>query len=145
VAQNAANGTDHGHGNCMFVLSGAAVPGMHVDWPTLEPAALDSGDLAVTMDYRDVLGEIVAKRLGNSHMDEVFPGYVPIFRNVVRGSGGTVIPTPTPYATTRPTQASTAEPTRSEPTREATPTNRARRAAHRIYMPSLRKYWPPFR
>lgn len=146
VGQNAANGTDHGHGNCMFVVSGAAVPGMHVDWPTLAPAALDNGDLAVTVDYRDVLGEIVTKRLGNTRLDEVFPGYAPSFRNVVRGGTGTLIPTPTPYATTRPTQVSTPEPTRSEPTREPTrrPTEGVEQR-HRIFMPSLRKYWPPFR
>jgi hypothetical protein len=33
------------------------------------------GDLQVTTDFRDVLGEIVAKRLGNAALGAVFPGY----------------------------------------------------------------------
>ena len=34
------------------------------------------GDLAVTTDYRDVLGEVVEKRLKNPALGEVFPTYV---------------------------------------------------------------------
>jgi uncharacterized protein (DUF1501 family) len=124
VGQNAGNGTDHGHGNVMFVLSGAAVPGMHVDWPGLEPADLDDGDLAITIDYRDVLAEIVAKRLGNSRLDEVFSGYPPRFRDVVRGPAGPAVPTPTPTGTARPTDPPTQQ---------------------RIYMPHARKHWPDSR
>ena len=33
------------------------------------------GDLAITTDYRDVLGEILGKRLNNPQVAEVFPGY----------------------------------------------------------------------
>jgi uncharacterized protein (DUF1501 family) len=85
VAQNSANGTDHGHGNCMFVLSGGAVPGVHTEWPGMEPENLSGGeDLAVTIDYRDVLGEIVAKRLGNPFLSAIFPGHTGKLRGVVR-------------------------------------------------------------
>jgi uncharacterized protein (DUF1501 family) len=144
LGQNAANGTDHGHGNCMFVISGAAVPGLHVDWPTLEPGALDSGDLAVTMDYRDVLAEIVSKRLGNARLDEVFPGYPATFRNVVKDRSGSAVPTPTPYATRSATAVPSAEPTRSEPTRVPTegPDVERRR---KIYLPHARRIWPDSR
>jgi uncharacterized protein (DUF1501 family) len=84
VAQNAANGTDHGHGNCMFIVSGAAVQGVHVDWPGLDTQYLSGGeDVPVTTDYRDVLGEILVRRLGDPYIDRVFPDYAPSFRGVV--------------------------------------------------------------
>ncbi|MBK6770076.1 MAG: DUF1501 domain-containing protein [Ardenticatenales bacterium] len=85
VAQNGGNGTDHGHGNCMFVLGGGVVKGVHTIWPGLEPDALSGGeDLAVTIDYRDVLGEIVLKRLANAALPSVFPGFTPTLHGVVR-------------------------------------------------------------
>lgn len=89
VAQNAANGTDHGHGNSMFILSGAAVQGVHTQWPGLEPQNLVDGDLAITTDYRDILSEILLKRLGNPQLDLIFPGYTPVFRGVVNGRPNT--------------------------------------------------------
>ena len=46
------------------------------DWPGLEEGSLfGPGDLAVTTDYRDVLGEVLRKRLNNPALDAVFPGY----------------------------------------------------------------------
>ena len=41
-------------------------------------------DLRVTLDYRDVLAEIVQNRLGNSQLAQVFPGWTPTFRGVTR-------------------------------------------------------------
>ena len=73
VYENEARGTDHGHGNNLFVLSGHAIGGLHGAWPGL--AALDDGDLQVTSDFRRVLSEIVVRRLGNPRIDLVFPGY----------------------------------------------------------------------
>jgi uncharacterized protein (DUF1501 family) len=32
-------------------------------------------DLAVTTDYRSVLGEIISKHLGDRSLDAVFPGF----------------------------------------------------------------------
>lgn len=74
VAENGSGGTDHGHGNVMFLMGGG-INGRQVftDWPTLDPAALDEGDLAITTDYRDVLAEVVAQRLLNPALDQVFP------------------------------------------------------------------------
>ena len=43
-----------------------------------------AGDLAITPDYRDVPAEIILHRLNNPHLEAIFPGYSPIFRNVVR-------------------------------------------------------------
>ena len=45
--------------------------------PGLQPEQLSGpGDLAITTDYRDVLAEIVRKRLNNDMLEDVFPGYV---------------------------------------------------------------------
>ena len=74
--QNADRGTDHGHGNLMWVLSGSANGGIHGSWPGLAPGQLfDSADLAVTTDFRRVLSEILIRRMGNNHLGFVFPGY----------------------------------------------------------------------
>jgi uncharacterized protein (DUF1501 family) len=75
VEENASRGTDHGHGNVMFV-AGGGVRGKKVygDWPTLKEDALDAGDVAITTDCRQVLAELVEKRLGNAAISTVFPG-----------------------------------------------------------------------
>jgi uncharacterized protein (DUF1501 family) len=86
VAENASKGTDHGHGNCMIVMGG------HVDggrvlthqWPGLSPPNLDDGDLAITIDYRDIFGEILVNRLCEPHVDKVFPNYTPTFRGITK-------------------------------------------------------------
>lgn len=36
---------------------------------------VDPGDLAVTTDYRDILGELYVKRLKNAELKEIFPGW----------------------------------------------------------------------
>jgi uncharacterized protein (DUF1501 family) len=87
VAENGSGGTDHGHANCMMVMGGA-VAGSRVlgDWPGLEREQLYEGrDLALTTDFRDVFGEIVAGHLGASDLGPVFPGYsMGGFRGVLR-------------------------------------------------------------
>ncbi|MFN8499370.1 MAG: DUF1501 domain-containing protein [Anaerolineae bacterium] len=77
LADNASNGTDHGHGNVMFLLGGGVNGGkVYTDWPGLAPNQLyGPGDLAITTDFRDVLGEVVRLRLGNNRLDQVFPSY----------------------------------------------------------------------
>jgi uncharacterized protein (DUF1501 family) len=74
--ENGTGGTDHGHGNAMFVL-GATVKGgkIHGRWPGLAHEQLNEGrDLALTTDYRQVLGELVTRTLGANNLDLVFPG-----------------------------------------------------------------------
>lgn len=76
AAQNGTGGTDHGHANVMFVLGGG-VKGGHVygKWPGLSHEQLNEGrDLAVTTDFRNVLGEAAFKTLGSRNMETVFPG-----------------------------------------------------------------------
>lgn len=76
VRPNASGGTDHGAGNCLFVLGGGVVGGrVYADWPGLADTALDQGDLAITTDYRAVLGELLRKRRGETAVGQVFPGY----------------------------------------------------------------------
>ncbi len=77
VKENASDGTDHGHGNCMFVLGGGVNGGkVYGQWPGLAPENLYEGiDLNITTDYRDVLGEVVDKRLKNPALGDVFPTY----------------------------------------------------------------------
>jgi uncharacterized protein (DUF1501 family) len=75
--ENGNRGTDHGHANCMFVLGGGIKGGkVYTKWPGMEDAQLHDGrDLAVTTDYRSILGEIMTKHLGQSKLGPVFPGF----------------------------------------------------------------------
>lgn len=77
AAENGSLGTDHGHGSMMMLLGGNVRGGqVHGKWPGLgEGQLIGPGDLAVTTDYRDVLGEVCAKRLNNSALDQIFPGH----------------------------------------------------------------------
>lgn len=86
--ENGSQGTDHGHGNVMFLMGGGVNGGqVHARWPGLAPEALDDGDLAITTDYRDVLAEVVSRRLRNPALDQIFPGYRPGAVDVVKERG----------------------------------------------------------
>jgi uncharacterized protein (DUF1501 family) len=77
--ENGNRGTDHGHANVMFVLGGP-VKGGHVygRWPGLDQSQLYEGrDLALTTDFRQVIGEAVTRHLGNKNLATVFPGFDP--------------------------------------------------------------------
>jgi uncharacterized protein (DUF1501 family) len=75
--ENGNRGTDHGHANCMFVMGGDVKGGkVYTRWPGLSEGQLNQGrDLAVTTDYRSVLGEIISAHLGDKNLNKVFPGY----------------------------------------------------------------------
>ncbi len=74
--QNGTAGTDHGHANVMFVLGGQVRGGkVYGKWPGLSDGQLNEGrDLAVTTDFRRVLGEAAFKTLGSRNMEIIFPG-----------------------------------------------------------------------
>ncbi|MEP7010161.1 MAG: DUF1501 domain-containing protein [Acidobacteriota bacterium] len=86
--ENASRGCDHGHGGAMIVLGGQVAGGrILADWPGLAPDKLyEEQDLQITIDYRDILAEILQKRLGNTNLAAVFPdpGYSPSFKGVIR-------------------------------------------------------------
>jgi uncharacterized protein (DUF1501 family) len=79
VAENGSRGTDHGHGNAMFVIGGAVKGGsVYGKWPGLAVNDRFEGrDLAVTTDFRDVFGEVLTRHLKTDGrtLSRVLPGY----------------------------------------------------------------------
>ncbi len=75
--ENGNRGTDHGHANVMFVVGGPVHGGrVYGQWPGLDQSQLYEGrDLALTTDFRRVLGEGVYRHLGNKDLATVFPGF----------------------------------------------------------------------
>ena len=73
--ENVSLGTDHGRGGVMIVMgSGIAGGRVVTDWPGLEEDRLDDGDLRVTIDYREILADVIDR-------EDVFPG-VPLIRRL---------------------------------------------------------------
>jgi uncharacterized protein (DUF1501 family) len=77
VRENGNRGTDHGHASVSFVMGGGVRGGkVHGRWPGLGSGALYEGrDLALTTDFRDLLGELLARHLGARDLSRVFPGH----------------------------------------------------------------------
>jgi len=75
--ENGNRGTDHGHANVMLALGGDIQGGkVYGEWPGLaEEQLYENRDLNLTTDFRDVLGELVTRHLGNRKIANVFPGY----------------------------------------------------------------------
>jgi len=85
LAENGSLGTDHGYATVMLLLGQYIAGGRVVtEWPGLAPENLFEGiDLDVTLDYRDVLAEIAARRLRNAgNLDFIFPDHTPQFPGV---------------------------------------------------------------
>lgn len=76
-SSNGGNGTDHGFGNVMFILGGKG--GVHGGWPGLQASSLVQGDLAIANDYRDVVAELMTKRMKvtDNQLSQVLPDYTP--------------------------------------------------------------------
>src|ERR1700740_2314217 len=74
--ENGNHGTDHGHANCMFLMGGDIKGGrIYSRWPGLSEGQLHDGrDLAVTTDYRSVVGEILSTHMRDDNLKTVFPG-----------------------------------------------------------------------
>jgi uncharacterized protein (DUF1501 family) len=79
VKENGNRGTDHGHGNVMWVLGGNVRGGqVYGKWPGLEEAELYQGrDLAITTDFRDAIASILKPQFGlsNAQLQQIFPNY----------------------------------------------------------------------
>lgn len=117
LKQNGSRGTDHGHGNVMFLLGNQVKGGkVYGSWPGLgtnpdgTSQLYDGRDLAITTDYRQVLSEVLIRRFANPNLGVVFPGYTdytPI--NIMNGTDltpvyGDVVATPGPTPTATPTR-----------------------------------------
>ena len=81
VRENGDGGTDHGHGNAIWVLGGSVRGGrVYGEWPGLSHAQLYEGrDLGVTTDFRSVLASVGERhlRLSDRAIAAVFPGLPP--------------------------------------------------------------------
>jgi uncharacterized protein (DUF1501 family) len=75
--ENGNGGTDHGHGNVMWVMGGAVRGGkVYGDWEGVADEKLNEGrDLPVTTDFRSVLAQISEEHLmlGDKRLEQVFP------------------------------------------------------------------------
>ena len=88
VADNASNGTDHGHASVMYAI-GKQVNGAQVytDWPGLAENNLNRGDLEVTTDFREIFSELLVKRLKyQGDLSSIIPEYpylggIDLFKN----------------------------------------------------------------
>jgi uncharacterized protein (DUF1501 family) len=84
VRENGNRGTDHGHGNVMWLLGGQLKGGkVYGDWPGLGDGSLYEGrDLRITTDFRDVLATTLSRhmRLPAASLTAIFPGYQPRLR-----------------------------------------------------------------
>ena len=85
VRENGNRGTDHGHANFMLVVGGGVKGGkVYGKWPGLGSQQLfENRDLAITTDFRDVFGELLAKHLGVASLKTVFPNYEPKWRGIL--------------------------------------------------------------
>ncbi len=75
--ENGNGGTDHGHGNAMWLLGGQVAGGkVYGDWQGVGDAALNEGrDLPVTTDFRAVLAQVAERhlRLPDRALARLFP------------------------------------------------------------------------
>jgi uncharacterized protein (DUF1501 family) len=79
VRENGNRGTDHGHGNVMWLLGGG-VKGKQIlgHWTGLDSQNLFEGrDLPVTTDFRAVFSDLLATRyhLNTAQLQQIFPGW----------------------------------------------------------------------
>ncbi len=94
VHENASGGTDHGHGGVILAAGGGVNGGkVYGDWPGLAPDQLSAGqDLAVTTDYRQVLAEMLVRRMHVADVAGIFNGWSPgpwldVFRPAAEAAG----------------------------------------------------------
>jgi uncharacterized protein (DUF1501 family) len=76
--ENGNAGTDHGHGNAIWVAGGKVRGGkIYGEWPGLAPTQLhENRDLAITTDYRTALATVIGQhlRIGDGPLAQIFPG-----------------------------------------------------------------------
>lgn len=81
VRENGNGGTDHGHGNVMWVLGGKVNGGkVYGEFPGLDVSQLYQGrDLAITTDFRDVITRVLERHLNldDNKLNLILPNYSP--------------------------------------------------------------------
>lgn len=81
LRENEYGGTDNGHGTLFMLMGGKTAGGaLHGPWPGLATDKLSDGlDLAVTVDYREVLAEIAYSHfeLDKGSTAHMLPAYIP--------------------------------------------------------------------
>ncbi len=86
IQENGTKGTDHGHGNVMWLMGGGVNGGkVHGDWRGLARSQrYENRDLAVTTDFRDVIATILEHhlQLPDTQLTTLLPGYQPLQRNL---------------------------------------------------------------
>ena len=65
VAENGAEGTDHGTASVQFVMGGRVKAGLYGEYPSLDK--LEDGDLVHTMDYRAVYDRVCSNWLNQKN------------------------------------------------------------------------------
>ena len=77
IHENGDEGTDHGHGNAMWIMGGSVKGGaIQGQWPGLDTENLyEERDLAVTTDFRSVIAAVLQQHmlLNNEQLSVVFP------------------------------------------------------------------------
>ena len=78
-AENGTRGTDHGHGNTMWLLGNRVQGGRwHGTWSGLAQGNLhENRDMPVHHDFRAVFAQVLraSQGLGNADIDRLFPGF----------------------------------------------------------------------
>lgn len=86
--ENGNAGTDHGHGNVMWLLGGPVQGGrVFGKWPGLTTEALyQNRDLPVTTDFRSGVSALLKDhfKLQPSQISRVFPDFTPSYQNIDR-------------------------------------------------------------
>ncbi len=86
VHENGNGGTDHGHGNVMWLLGGRVRGGkVYGEWHGLASDQLYQGrDLAVTTDFRDVIVAVLEHQLQlpDQKLSQILPEYQPLQKNL---------------------------------------------------------------
>jgi uncharacterized protein (DUF1501 family) len=79
VRENGNGGTDHGHGNAIWLAGGSVKGGkVHGQWPGLSSGQLYEGrDLMVTTDFREVISAVLEQhlQLDSTRIRKVLPGF----------------------------------------------------------------------
>ncbi|NUU00913.1 DUF1501 domain-containing protein [Herbaspirillum robiniae] len=84
--ENGNGGTDHGHGNAMWLMGGNLRGGkIYGQWPGLNQVALNEGrDLAITTDFRAVMSCVAERhmRIRDQELEKIFPQFAGGMRGV---------------------------------------------------------------